>query len=55
MSYPRRHGTRRVPQWAPVPASGQVPKRSTDPEMLEVIGFEMAMPQLIAQFARGVL
>jgi 60 kDa SS-A/Ro ribonucleoprotein len=25
MSYLKRHGTRRVPQWAPIPGSGQVP------------------------------
>ena len=25
MAYLKRHGTRRVPQWAPVPGSGQVP------------------------------
>ena len=25
MSYLKRHGTRRTPQWAPIPGSGQVP------------------------------
>ena len=25
MSYLKRYGTRRVPQWAPIPGSGQVP------------------------------
>jgi 60 kDa SS-A/Ro ribonucleoprotein len=25
MSYLKRHGTRRVPQWAPIPGTGQVP------------------------------
>ena len=25
MSYLKRRGTRRVPQWAPIPRSGQVP------------------------------
>jgi 60 kDa SS-A/Ro ribonucleoprotein len=25
MSYLKRHGTRRVPQWAPMPGAGQTP------------------------------
>ena len=28
MSYLKRHGTRRVPQWAPIPGSDQVPNSS---------------------------
>ena len=54
MSCLRRHGTRGVPQLAPLPGSGRVPRRSTDRKMLDVVGSDTATHQLIAQFARGV-
>jgi hypothetical protein len=71
MTYLQRMSRRLAPQWAQIPSTNQVPTGAlvtacmvsngftiadpNDPGQLDVVGFDTATPQLIADLARGPL